>query len=123
MTQPDPETINEAAKAVQEIAKFGSKVLETAEQAGGFVGLSNLVLTAGLPETFVVSSSLGQATEGVEPELSDDVKFSLANLTRLGCVALETSWTGHQIFRDVVHAILGKKFVEASTLVVMPFHS
>ena len=50
------------------------------------------------------------------PEAPEPVRLALANLSRLGCVALGRSWGGGEIFKKVNPTLLGKSFVEACTL-------
>lgn len=44
--------------------------------------------------------------------------LSLANLARLGCISIQKSWGGGEIFKLVNPTLLGKSFVEACTLQV-----
>lgn len=52
------------------------------------------------------------------PEPSDDVKLALANLARLGCVVIQKSCGGGELFKKVNPTLLGKSFIEACTLQV-----
>jgi len=58
--------------------------------------------------------------EGVNyDELSEppeDIRLALANLARLGCVVIQKSWGGGELFKMVNPTLLGKSFVEACTL-------
>lgn len=49
-------------------------------------------------------------------EPTDDVKLALANLARLGCLEIQRSMGGGELFRVVNPTHLGKAFVEACTL-------
>lgn len=47
---------------------------------------------------------------------SPKVELALANLARLGCISVSTSWGGGELFSSVNPTLLGQKFVEACTL-------
>ena len=51
-------------------------------------------------------------------EPSEEVMLALANLARLGCIVIQKSWGGGELFKKVNPTLLGKSFVEACTLVV-----
>lgn len=71
------------------------------------------VVTGQLPDTAVIEASL--ENKYLE-QPKDEVKLALANLARLGCISLPTSWGGEEIFTSVNPTIMGKSFVEACTL-------
>lgn len=76
----------------------------------------NGVVVGDLPE----SASIGK-DDGKEDALSEplgEVKLALANLARLGCIVIQKSWGGGEIFKQVNPTLLGKSFVEACTLQV-----
>ncbi|WP_408608771.1 Abi-alpha family protein [Ferriphaselus amnicola] len=50
------------------------------------------------------------------PVPSDEIKLALANLARLGCLSLQRSWGGGEIYKKVNPTLLGRSFVEACTL-------
>ncbi len=52
------------------------------------------------------------------PEPSEEVQLALANLARLGCIAIQRSWGGSEIYKKVNPTLLGKSFIEACTLQV-----
>lgn len=49
-------------------------------------------------------------------EPRDDVKLAIANLCRLGCLTIQKTWGGGEVFTSVNQTLLGKRFVEACTL-------
>lgn len=67
-----------------------------------------------LPQEVSVGKDDGK--EDDLPEPSDNVKLALANLARLGCVVIQKSWGGGELFNKVNPTLLGKSFVEACTL-------
>lgn len=67
------------------------------------------VVTSSLPNQVEVATQ--ENREGPEP--SDAVCAALANLKRLGCVALGTSWGGGEYFVTVNPTRLGRDFVAA----------
>ena len=50
------------------------------------------------------------------PEPSEEIQLALANLARLGCISLQRSVGGGEIYKKVNPTLLGKSFVEACTL-------
>ncbi|MEO6203303.1 MAG: hypothetical protein ABIU05_23495, partial [Nitrospirales bacterium] len=50
------------------------------------------------------------------PEPSEEVRLALANLARLGCLILQKSWGGGELYKKVHPTLLGKSFVEGCTL-------
>ena len=52
------------------------------------------------------------------PEPPEAVRLALANLARLGCIVIQKSWGGGELFKRVNPTLLGKSFVEACTLEV-----
>jgi Abortive infection alpha len=71
------------------------------------------ILTGNLPDSVEVEDE-NSKEEPMQP--SEEVIFALANLERLGCISLPTSWGGGQIFSTIYPAVLGRKLVEACTL-------
>ncbi len=65
-----------------------------------------------LPDSVAVGNDDGEGP--IEPD--DDVKLALSNLARLGCLEIQKSWGGGEIFEKVNPTLLGKSFVEACTL-------
>ncbi len=47
---------------------------------------------------------------------SDEIKLALANLARLGCISIQKSWGGGELYKKVNPTLLGKSFVDACTL-------
>ena len=71
------------------------------------------ILTALLPESVKIDDDV----EKMEPkDPSKEVILALANLSRLGCIALPTTWGGGEVFSSIYPAILGRRLVEACTL-------
>ena len=67
------------------------------------------VATGELPERAV----LLEKDEDRADKPKKEVEFALANLSRLGCLGLPTTWGGGQIFSAVYPAVLGWSLVEA----------
>ncbi|WP_198116910.1 Abi-alpha family protein [Massilia rhizosphaerae] len=68
-----------------------------------------------LPESVAVGKD-GNQDHLTEPP--DEVKLALANLARLGCLVIQKSFGGGEIFTRVNPTLLGRSFVEACTLQV-----
>lgn len=49
-------------------------------------------------------------------EPSGEIQLALANLARLGCLSIQKSWGGGELFKRVTPTLLGKCFVDACTL-------
>lgn len=71
------------------------------------------ILTGNLPDSAEIEDEENKE-EPIQP--SEEVLFALANLERLGCISLPTTWGGGQIFSTIYPAVLGRKLVEACTL-------
>ena len=67
-----------------------------------------------LPEEVTVGKDDGKGDSLPEPP--EEVKLALANLARLGCIVIQKSWGGGELFIKVNPTLLGKSFVEACTL-------
>lgn len=67
-----------------------------------------------LPAEVAVGKDDGNQDELLEPP--EDIRLALANLARLGCVVIQKSWGGGELFKKVNPTLLGKSFVEACTL-------
>ena len=76
----------------------------------------NGVIVGNLPQEASIGREDGKEDELHEP--SDEVKLALANLARLGCVVIQKSWGGGELFKKVNPTLLGKSFVEACTIQV-----
>lgn len=74
----------------------------------------NGVVVGKLPQEASIGKDDGK--EDDLPEPPDDVKLALANIARLGCVVIQKSWGGGELFKKVNPTLLGKSFVEACTL-------
>lgn len=70
------------------------------------------VVTENLPEDAIVAEDK-PANEYKEP--THDVKLALANLARLGCIKLSTTWGGGEIFSQINPTLLGKELMAACT--------
>lgn len=71
------------------------------------------IATAGLPDTIRL---VGETELNELPYPSEEIKLALANLVRMGCVGLHTTWGGGQVFSSVVPTLLGSSFVAACSL-------
>lgn len=67
-----------------------------------------------LPNEAVVGKSDGKVMELPEP--SAEVQLALSNLSRLGCISIQRSMDGGEIYKKVNPTLLGKSFVDACTL-------
>lgn len=67
-----------------------------------------------LPDEVSVVNPKNQDTTVVEP--SEEIKLGLANLARVGCIVLQKSWGGGELFNRINPTLLGKTLVEACTL-------
>ncbi|MCY1371735.1 hypothetical protein D9M69_588920 [compost metagenome] len=74
------------------------------------------VVVGNLPASVSIGKDDGKGDALSEP--SGEVKLALANLARLGCIVIQKSWGGGEIFEQVNPTLLGKSFVEACTLQV-----
>ncbi|MCG7986220.1 MAG: DUF4393 domain-containing protein [Candidatus Thiodiazotropha weberae] len=75
--------------------------------------LNNSIMTGNLPDSVEIKDKENKE-EPVQP--SEEVVLALANLERLGCISLPTTWGGGQVFSIIFPAVLGRKLVEACTL-------
>jgi hypothetical protein len=72
------------------------------------------IVTKDLPfkvDTF--PKGFGSVSDDRSPPISEDLKLSLSNLDRLGCILLARSIGGGLIFSSLNPTLLGKKFVTA----------
>ncbi|WAK03760.1 Abi-alpha family protein [Methylobacter sp. YRD-M1] len=74
----------------------------------------NGVVVGKLPQEASIGKDDDKEDDLSDP--SDDVKLALANLTRLGCIVIQKSWGGGELFKKVNPTLLGRSFVEACTL-------
>lgn len=98
---------------LQSLSRFEAAILSKVYSVATDLALNNSVLTSELPCNVTLSSTLTRDVLSSAQEPSDKVKLALANLNRLGCISLGTTWDGNQIFREVFQTILGRKFIEA----------
>ena len=69
-----------------------------------------------LPDEVAVGKDDGKGDNLHEPP--EEVRLALANLARLGCIGIQKSWGGGELFKQINPTLLGKSFVEACTLQV-----
>ena len=74
----------------------------------------NAVITGHLPESVSVGKEGGREEKLIQP--SEEVVMALANLERLGCLVLPTTWNGGEIFTEVFPTVIGRSLVEACSL-------
>jgi hypothetical protein len=67
-----------------------------------------------LPDDVAIWKDFGKRDSLPEP--AEEVRLALANLARLGCIGIQKSWGGGEMFKRVIPTLLGKSFVEACTL-------
>ena len=67
------------------------------------------ILTGDLPH----SAALEREGEQDFAQPDEDVTLALANLTRLGCISLPTTWNGGQLFTSVYRTIIGQNLIRA----------
>lgn len=79
------------------------------------------VLSSALPQLVQATTWQERIHLDLPPEPSDEMKLALANLARLGCVSLGTSWDDSQIFGAVKHTLFGAKLVAACTVTSAAF--
>ena len=70
------------------------------------------IVTEGLPDVASIADD-DPASKYNEPAL--DVKLALATLARIGCVRVQDSWGGGEIFSEINPTLMGKEFVRACT--------
>lgn len=75
----------------------------------------NGVVVGNLPDS-VEAGVENRTSDDHLPEPREDVTLALANLARLGCVAIQKSMGGGELFKEINPTLLGKTFVEACTL-------
>ena len=71
------------------------------------------ILTGNLPDSVDIKDE-NNKEEPKQP--SKEVTLALANLARLGCISLPTTWDGGEIFSNIYPAVMGRSLVEACTL-------
>ena len=67
-----------------------------------------------LPFEAAVGKDDGKDQALLEP--SEEIQLALGNLARLGCISIQRSWGGGEIYKKVNPTLLGKSFVDACTL-------
>jgi hypothetical protein len=67
--------------------------------------------TGKLPDEVSIGKDDGKENELVDPP--ENVKLGLANLARVGCIVIQKSWGGGEIFKQINPTLLGKTFIEA----------
>ncbi|AEJ01299.1 hypothetical protein Nit79A3_1467 [Nitrosomonas sp. Is79A3] len=78
---------------------------------------NKLLITTNLPSEIVIHDEDNRA-QPIPPNA--EVILALANLARLGCISLPTTWGGGQLFGHIYPAVLGRSLVEACTLKPSP---
>lgn len=77
------------------------------------------ILTGSLP----VSIEIEDENNKEEPKQpSKEVTLALANLARLGCISLPTTWGGGEVFSTIYPGVMGRSFVEACTLKTIQYN-
>jgi len=71
------------------------------------------ILTGNLPDSVEIKDE-NNKEEPKQP--SKEVTLALANLARLGCISLPTTWGGGEIFSTIYPAVMGRSLVEICTL-------
>lgn len=74
----------------------------------------NGVEVGNLPDEVAVGKDDGKDDSLRDPP--EEMRLALANLARLGCIVIQKSWGGGELFKKVNPTLLGKSFVEACTL-------
>lgn len=70
------------------------------------------VVTTELPELATIAEDKPSTTYN---EPAHEVKLSLSNLGRIGCIKFPLSWGGGEIFSQVNPTLVGKEFIKACT--------
>lgn len=73
----------------------------------------NSVITRYLPDSALFQEDGGES-DAVQP--SEEIVMALANLARLGCLTLPTTWGGGEIFSTVYQTVIGRSLFEACRL-------
>ena len=73
----------------------------------------NGIITKDLPEIAHIEGAVNE-TELSQP--NEEITMALANLARLGCVALPTAWNGGEILTIVYPTVMGRGLVDACTI-------
>jgi hypothetical protein len=98
---------------LERLSNIEAKILETIYSLPKEAMAHKGILTAGLPD----SVEIEEENNKNEPvAVSDEVTLALANLSRLGCITLPTTWGGGEIFTSVFPTLMGRTFFEACTL-------
>ena len=98
---------------LERISPMEAQILNTIYSIPTHELQSNAIVTEHLPNAALVLDDRDQK-ELVEP--STEIVLSLANLARLGCISLPTTWSGGEIFAQVYPAVMGQSFVSACRL-------
>ena len=73
----------------------------------------NAIVTENLPTAASILED-DDRKELLQP--NTEIVLSLANLARLGCISLPTTWNGGEIFTQVYPAVMGRSLVAACRL-------
>jgi len=74
---------------------------------------SKSILTGNLPNSVEIEDE-NNKEKPMQP--NKEVTLALANLARLGCISLPSTWDGGEIFSAIYPAVMGRSLVEACTL-------
>jgi hypothetical protein len=100
---------------LERLTSFEAKILAAIYSADVLKAYTG-IRTEGLPNYVIDAPVLTRNDPNRGKEPSDEVQLALANLARLGCISLPTTWDGGQVFCEVFQTVLGKNFIAACTL-------
>ncbi|BCS86828.1 Abi-alpha family protein [Pseudodesulfovibrio sediminis] len=103
---------------LEQITSLEAKILKTIYDLEFSVSDGVDIATSKLPEEAhleVDFDAINPAPDSIVDPI-DDVKAALANLARLRCLALPTSFNGKEIFHHVNPTLLGRRFVDACSV-------
>lgn len=95
---------------LERLSPLEAVVLETIYSLPADELQGKAIVTENLPTVVRVEREDG---ENSLSKPSDEITLALANLARMGCISLPTSWNGGEIFTTVHPAFLGRRLVEA----------
>lgn len=98
---------------LEQLSPFEASILQIIYTLPYEEVLHDGILTAGLPESVVHNPRTARESP---PDPSQDARLALANLARVGCIALHRSMGGGEFFSIVHPTLLGLSLVQACTL-------
>ena len=98
---------------LERLSPFEAQILERIYSLSEEELQRNGVITGYLPKAAQVEKE-GDTEQHIEP--NKDVTMALANLSRLGCIALPTAWNGGEIFSIVYPTVMGRGLIDACTI-------